>query len=108
MDIKGKTFTDFKKPEQTAINRLLSLPDNLLQDELNGLEKRITESYNKATRTIRPVRLLLSVDSFILLQGANKLEFRNDGERPRYKGLVCHPSVFPDTDINPYQFIILG
>lgn len=109
MDIKSKLHSIIKNPNQQAIERLSQLPMKVLADELNGLEKRIVEEHNKAIRTISPVRLLLSIDAFLLLQAGDKLTISSDKDgRPAYKGLICHPSVFHSTDINPYQFLILG
>lgn len=88
----------------------MDLPTHLLEQELKMLVLGIDEEIRKAKRTIRPVRLILSIDAFTLLLGGDKLsQMTSDPNgRPTYKGLICHPSVFPDTDINPYQYFILG
>jgi hypothetical protein len=105
MDIKSSIF---QAMTENVIKRIESLPDALLVDELDSLVQKIKESRVKAERTIKPVRLLVTIDAMILLQGGDKLEMQPDGSNPKYDGLIVHPCIFPNTDIEPFQFHILG
>lgn len=89
---------------------LINLSEQALYSELVRLKSGIVDQKLKAERTIKPVRLLLSPEAFLLLECSAELLYPagQKTERPSFIGLKCHPSVFPDTDINPFQYLVLG
>lgn len=101
--LKGNAF-------DIAKTLLLNLPPKSLYEELRTLKLSILEQKRKAERTIKPIRLLLSPEAFLLLECSSELIYPlgQKNERPSFRDLKCHPSVFPDTDVHPFQFIILG
>jgi hypothetical protein len=107
----------YKSMKIVAASRLAKMSDKMLTDCCNDLISKIDEEIKRCERTIRPVRLLLSIDAMILLTGADeasggRLLSRNINaptERPKYRNkLTCHPSVFANTELDPFQFVILG
>jgi hypothetical protein len=105
MDIKTNIAQQFK---QAAFKRFADLPPSVIAANLRDLEKRIRDEKQKAMRTIRPVRLLLTWDALILLKGGDRLIEPPDGSHPIYLDMTCHPVIFPNQDLDPYQIVILG